>query len=269
MSAAGGGQRGGDLLRGRVVMPPDLAVAVGMADAWDGGLAGYVITAGVTGPVRVIYSMTEPAGPTWTMRVQPRERRRRRAVLAGLAVGLLENVPERTGGETPHGWASVTAWGRTAWAPLDADGLVDGRPVPVADLVVALVPDRVWVELHTRRARAWERWRSRSVHGLPNGGNGGFGSLVAGSALWADTTVRDGAPHNPAANPADATMVNGVIRGAGGAWAGGRAVEGMGWPGIRHGARYNGSDDTVRDDSGSGTGDGSDGGSGGSGGGAW
>ncbi|MGI5207736.1 hypothetical protein ACQEU6_39955 [Spirillospora sp. CA-108201] len=170
-----GGRCGGDL-------PADASVALGAVDrAWDFGECSYVIGLGVSGPVRVHYTLSEPLGPTWLRLVEVGERRRRQVLGAALGCGLLADAPPPRSPGKAGRWLHVAGHGRTAWTDLPPDRRVGG--VPVADLVAGLVPRKVWRELHVRRQEAWQEWaRSASRAGGPDDAAGPGGAGGAGSA---------------------------------------------------------------------------------------
>jgi hypothetical protein len=168
----------GDLLRGSAVeVPGDAVAAVGAVDPWSWGECSYVITLSTTGPVRLHYSLTDPAGPSWLRLVAISERRRRRVLGAAMRSGALagaglagadgRSVGGSVGGTNgepgqvaAHGWVHVGGYSRSAWVPLPPDRRVGG--VLLADVLTGLVPRETWRELDARRCEAWEAWARRA-----------------------------------------------------------------------------------------------------------
>ncbi|MBO2459244.1 hypothetical protein [Actinomadura violacea] len=157
-----------DRLRGSAVeLPSDAVAAAGAVDPWPYGECSYVLTLAATGPLRVAYSLTEPAGPSWLRLVEVSERRRRRVLGAALMSGALAGAGladgRPVGGPGPvsaHGWVHVGGYSRSAWVPLGADRGVGG--VLLADMLADLVPRGTWRELDTRRCEAWAAWAQRT-----------------------------------------------------------------------------------------------------------
>lgn len=203
-------------------LPEDALVAVGADDErWAYGECAYVISVAATGPVRVHYSLTEPAGPTWLRLVEVGERRRRRVLAAGLTCGALAGAGSRGGqGEAaPHGWLHAAAAGWTVWTHLPADGRLDG--VAMLDLVADLVPRGTWRELHVRRAEAWDAWARRPRAHSPGG--------------HVSRTIR---PSRTAGG--DATRVEAVDQGPWDERVAGQRRSAEGWPGVRYGGGLGG-----------------------------
>ncbi|MUN42579.1 hypothetical protein [Actinomadura litoris] len=159
-------------LRGSGELPGDAVASAGAVDAWAWGECSYVVTLSATGPVRVHYSLTEPAGPAWLRLVPVSERRRRRVLGAALASGALVGaglvgadgrpvgVEVGAGRATPYGWVHVGGYSRSAWVPLPEDRRVGG--VRLADMLTELIPGGTWRELDARRCEAWRAWAQRS-----------------------------------------------------------------------------------------------------------
>ncbi|MFI0446018.1 hypothetical protein [Actinomadura sp. 6N118] len=146
-------------LSGRAGLAADTMVAVGASDdGWDGGVSASVVTVGMTGPVRVHYSLAEPAGPTWLRHVHISERQRRRVLSAALGCGALEGAGVRLGPDqaAPHGWLHVRSGGRNAWTHLPEGRCLGG--IAVFDMVISLVPENVWQELHGLCWQAYAAW---------------------------------------------------------------------------------------------------------------
>ncbi|MER6817688.1 hypothetical protein ABT299_51290 [Spirillospora sp. NPDC000708] len=228
-----------ELLRGSAVeVPGDAVAAVGAVDPWAWGECSYVITLSGTGPVRVHYTMTEPAGPSWLRLVPVSERRRRRVLGAAMRSGALAGAglagadgravggPDGEPGQVAaHGWVHVGGYSRSAWVPLPPDRRVGG--VLLADMLTGLVPGEVWRELDARRCEAWEAWARRA------------GSAPAVRVAGMEETRRDW--REPPASMEE-TRRQAVDQGP---WdrrvAGGeRAADADGWPGIRHGGGLGG-----------------------------
>ncbi|TDC72853.1 hypothetical protein [Actinomadura sp. 7K507] len=226
----------GRLLSGGPVVPADGLVAVGAVDrAWSRGECAYVISVGATGPARVHYSMSEPAGPTWLRLAQISERRRRRVLDAALRCGVLAGAGLLRGGPAEvgrFGWLHVAGHGLSGWTILPPDRRIGG--VAFLDLVGGLVPGAVWRDLHARRQEAWQDWarRSGSVPSLnlectrrdPDDGpvSGGFD---------AEATRRQAVDQGPWDAPVAGRRRPGDGRDGG---------PGEGWPGIRHGGGMGG-----------------------------
>ncbi|MFA1548852.1 hypothetical protein [Actinomadura chokoriensis] len=243
-AGAGGGGVFGRLLGGPAIPAGVVAAVGGRESGWPYGECAYVVMVGASGPARLHYALTDPAGPTWLRLAEAGERRRRRALAGVLRSGVLESAGPRgaraglgTGngagagaGVGTGGWLHVAAGYRSVWTDLPADGRVGG--VAVRDLVVGLVPGRVWEELHARRDEAWRAWARRSgAVPMP-----GLGGTVPGSSGCGDSG--GGGGFDP-----DATRHEPVEQGP---WdtpvAGRRAERGPdeGWPGIRHGGGMGG-----------------------------
>ncbi|XVQ08467.1 hypothetical protein ACQP1W_38815 [Spirillospora sp. CA-255316] len=147
-----------------------VSVAVGAHEhGWEYGRCSVVVTLGATGPLRVQYSMVEPSGPSWLRLVRVRGWRRRRVLAAALRCGALSGAGGAVdttdggpvdGGVALYGWLVVAAGDRMVRLRLPGDGRIGG--VPMREMVLGLVPGRVWRELHARRDEAWIAWAERA-----------------------------------------------------------------------------------------------------------
>ncbi|WP_301174843.1 hypothetical protein [Actinomadura geliboluensis] len=244
----------GRLLAGRPVPSGMVAAVGGRETGWAYGECAYVVFVGATGPVRVHYALTDPVGPAWLRLVVVSDRRRRRVLGRLLRSGALEGAGPRgaraglgtghrggagtgvgtgagtgadaSAGVSPFGWLHVAAGDRSVWTDLPSDGRVGG--IAVRDLVVGLVPGRVWEELHARRAEAWDAWAracgSVPLPGLPGPDRTRPDSGGSGGGFDAEATRREAVDQGPWDTPV----------------AGRRADQGPGWPGIRHGGGMGG-----------------------------
>lgn len=153
------------LLGGRK-LPGALVVSVGAQDGeWPYGSCTVIVTVWDAGPLRVHYRVDALRDASWVRRAPVREWRRRRALGAVLGSGLLDEPQRQAPGGVP-GWVHVALGERSHWTPLRSDGRYRG--VPVVRLVLGLVPDCLWSELHLLRDRAWaEAMAGRALPAYP------------------------------------------------------------------------------------------------------
>ncbi|WP_433338187.1 hypothetical protein [Spirillospora sp. CA-294931] len=203
---------------------------MGAVDATDHGVCPYVVVLGTTGPARVIYAISEPKGPTWTMQFGISERRRRRALLAALVCGAALGSEgrgrlARLEAVGSPAWMSVSVGHGAVWVPLGPDRTLNG--VAILDLFAGLVPARVWETLAERREAAWLEWAHR-----PRGDV----RVLDVEDTRPDSRAREAAGRQDV----EATRREPVDQGPWDRRVAGAPRAADGWPGIRHGGGYSG-----------------------------